>query len=170
MCDCGYAATSERAEGTVPAVPRDDAPKPAERVDTPGMKTIEEVAGFLGVEPWRLVKTIIYEADGRPVAALIRGDREINEAKLAIALGANLVVPAPPELIEKATGAPVGFAGPVGLSGIEIMADRSVEPLANVVVGGNESDTHIRNVNCGRDFDVTAFHDIALVCKGDHCP
>jgi prolyl-tRNA synthetase len=170
VCDCGYAATSERAEGTVPGVPADDPPAPMERVDTPGMKTIEEVAGFLGAEPWRLVKTIIYEADGRPVAALIRGDREINEAKLGMALGADLVVPAEAQLIEEVTGAPVGFAGPIGLSGVEILADHSVEPLTNVVVGGNEANVHVRNVNRGRDFEVTAFHDIALVRKGDRCP
>jgi prolyl-tRNA synthetase len=170
VCECGYAATSERAEGAVPGVPSDDEAAPAERVDTPGMKTIEEVAGFLKVEPWRLVKTIIYEADGRPVAALIRGDREINEEKLAIALGSELLRPAEPGVIEKVTGAPVGFAGPIGLSNVEIMADHSVEPLCNVVVGGNEADVHVRNVNVGRDFEVTAFHDIALIGKGDHCP
>lgn len=170
VCDCGYAATSERAEGSVPGVPRDDDAPPAERVDTPGMRTIEEVSGFLNVEPWRLVKTIIYEADGRPVAALIRGDREINEEKLAIALGVDLLRPAEPDVIERVTGAPVGFAGPIGLSGVEILADHSVEPLTNVVVGGNEADVHIKSVNVGRDFEVTAFHDIALIGKGDHCP
>jgi len=170
VCECGYAATAERAEGTVPASDSDADEKALERVDTPGMRTIEEVSGFLGVEPSRLVKTIIYEVDGRPLAALIRGDREINEAKLTIALGADLVVPAAPELIEEVTGAPVGFAGPVGLSGVEIMADHSVEPLKNAVVGGNEADVHIVNANAGRDFEVTAFHDIALVGKGDHCP
>jgi prolyl-tRNA synthetase len=170
VCDCGYAATSERAEGGVPGVPADADPRAMERVDTPGMKTIEEVAGFLGVDPWRLVKTIIYEADGRPVAALIRGDREINEEKLAIALGVDLLRPAEPGVIEKVTGAPVGFAGPVGLEGLEIMADHSVEPLVNVVVGGNAADVHIRNANVGRDFEVTAFHDIALIGKGDRCP
>jgi len=170
VCDCGYAATSERAEGKVCGVPSDDAPRPMERVDTPGMKTIEEVAGFLKVDPWRLVKTIIYEADGRPVAAVIRGDREINEEKLAIALGADLLVPAEAAVIERVTGAPVGFAGPVGLKGTETMVDHSVEPLTNVVVGGNEADVHVRNVNIGRDFEATAFHDIALIRKGDHCP
>lgn len=169
VCECGYAATAERAEGNVPASEPDADEKALVRVDTPGMKTIEEVSGFLGVEPARLVKTIIYEVDGRPVAALIRGDREINEGKLAIALGADLVVPAAPGLIEKVTGAPIGFAGPVGLSGVEIMADHSVEPLKNAVVGGNEADVHIVNANAGRDFEVKAFHDIALIGKGDRC-
>ncbi len=169
VCECGYAATSERAEGKIAPPPTGEEERPLERVDTPGMKTIEEVSAFLGVEPWRLVKTIIYEADGRPVATLIRGDREVNEAKLGLALAADIVQPATSETIEKVTGAPVGFAGPVGLEGIEIIADHTVEPLTSVVVGGNENDVHLTNVRPGRDFRVTAFHDIALIAKGDSC-
>ena len=169
VCECGYAATDERAEGAIDPPPCDETPGEMERVDTPNMRTIEEVSEFLGIDPARLVKTIIYEADGRPVAALVRGDREINEAKLSMALGADLVVPAPPEVIEKLTGAPVGFAGPVGLEGVDVIADHTIEPLVNMVVGGNALDVHLKNVNPGRDFKVTAFHDIVLVRKGDHC-
>ncbi len=170
VCDCGYAATDERAEGTVPAVGTDEEPADMETVDTPDMRTIEEVSEFLGVEPWRLVKTIIYEVDGRPVAVLVRGDREINEAKLSTALGADVVEAASPEVIAKVTGAPVGFAGPVGLEGVEIIADHTVEPLRNIVVGGNKADVHMRNVNPGRDFTASSFHDIVLINKGDGCP
>jgi len=169
VCECGYAATDERAEGAVDPHPSDEAPGEMERVDTPGMKTIEQVSEFLGIEPHKLVKTIIYEADGRTVAALVRGDREINEAKLSMALKADLIVPAPPDVIEKLTGAPVGFAGPVGLEGIDVIADNTVEPLVNVVVGGNAQDVHLKNVKPGRDFKVTAFHDIVLIRKGDRC-
>ena len=169
VCECGYAATDERAEGTVDTPACDEAPGEMERVETPEMKTIEQVSEFLGVEPWRLVKTIIYEVDGQPVAALVRGDREISEAKLSMALGADLVVTAPPDVIEKLTGAPVGFTGPVGLEGIDVIADHTVEPLVNVIVGGNAQDVHLKNVNPGRDFKATAFHDIVLVRKGDHC-
>lgn len=169
VCECGYAATDERAEGAVDPPPCDEAPGKMERVETPEMRTIEQVSEFLGIEPWRLVKTIIYEADGRPVAALVRGDREISEAKLSMALKADLIVPAPPDVIEKLTGAPVGFAGPVGLEGIDVIADHTVEPLVNVVVGGNAQDVHLKNVKPGRDFKVTAFHDIVLVRKGDRC-
>jgi prolyl-tRNA synthetase len=168
VCDCGYAATDERAEGEVPP-PAGESPREMKAVDTPGMKTIEEVAGFLGVEPSRLVKTMIYRIDGRPVAVLVRGDREISESKLAMATGADLVEQAPPELIERVTGAPVGFAGPVGLSGVEILADHSVAPLTNVVVGANRADAHLVDVNPGRDFKPTAFHDVVLVRKGDRC-
>ncbi len=169
VCDCGYAATDERAEGVVRPVQDAEDAKALERIDTPGTKTIEEVSGFLGVEPWRLVKTIVYEADGKPGAVLIRGDREINEAKLALALGTDLLQPASPEVIEEVTGAPIGFAGPVGLEGVEILADHSVEPLVNIVVGANEADAHFVNVNRDRDFAVTAFHDIALITNGDEC-
>ncbi len=168
-CECGYAATDERAEGAVDPHPCDEAPGEMERVDTPGMKTIEQVSEFLGIDAAKLVKTIIYEADGRTVAALVRGDREINEAKLSMALGADLIVPAAPDVIEKLTGAPVGFAGPVGLEGIDVIADHTVEPLVNVVVGGNAQDVHLKNVQPGRDFKVTAFHDIVLIQKGDRC-
>ena len=170
VCECGYAATDERAEGVAAAVALDEEPREKEPVDTPGMKTIEEVSGFLGVEPWRLLKTIIYSADGRPVAALVRGDREVNEGKLALALGAEVVEPASPEMIERVTGAPVGFAGPMGLVDVELVADHSVQPLANVVVGGNRADLHIRNVNPERDLQGVSFRDIVLIREGDTCP
>ena len=169
VCQCGYAATDERAEGTIAPFATGEAPLEMEPVDTPDAKTIEEVSAFLEVEPTRLVKTILYLVDERTVAALIRGDREINEAKLALALGAEVVTAAPPDLIEKVTGAPVGFAGPVDLTGVEIVADRSVETLVNVVVGGNAKDVHLRNVNPGRDFQVGSYEDIALIAKGDSC-
>jgi prolyl-tRNA synthetase len=170
VCDCGYAATDERAEGSVAPVETNEKPLEMEPVDTPGMKTIEEVSGFLGVEPWRLVKTILYVADGRTVAALVRGDREVNEAKLALALGAQVVEPAASDVIERVTGAPVGFAGPIGLAGVELVADHSVQPVTNAVVGGNRADLHIRNVNPGRDLGQVSFHDIVMIRKGDRCP
>ena len=170
VCDCGYAATDERAEGIPAPVSSDEQERPIEAVDTPGMKTIEEVSEFLGIEAWRLIKTIIYEVDGRPIAALVRGDREINEAKLGAALGADIVEPAPPDVIERVPGAPVGFAGPVGLEGVEIISDLTVQPLVNVVVGGNKADVHLKNAKPGRDFEPSAFHDIVLVQKGDACP
>lgn len=170
VCECGYAATDERAEGTVETAATDEKPRDAEPVDTPGMKTIEEVSGFLAVEPGRLIKTILYSADGRPVAALVRGDREINEAKLALALRAEVVEPAAPDLIERLTGAPVGFAGPLGLEDVELVADHSVRPLVNAVVGGNRADVHIRNVNPERDFAGASYRDIVLIRKGDRCP
>jgi prolyl-tRNA synthetase len=169
VCECGYAATDERAEGAIAPAGSPGAEGPIEKVETPGMRTIEEVSGFLDVPPERLVKTILYEVDGRAVAVLVRGDRDINEAKLAASLGADVVEPAGPDTIERVTGAPVGFAGPVGLEGVEIIADHTVEPLVSAVVGANEKDAHFRNVRPGRDFEPTAWHDVALVKAGDRC-
>ncbi len=169
VCECGYAATDEQAEGVIAAIAQQEEPLSAEPVDTPDMKTIEDVSKFLDVEPWRLIKTIVYVADGEPVVALIRGDRDVNEEKLAGILGADMIEAAPADVVEKLTGAPVGFAGPVGLSGVRLLVDNSVEPLVNAVVGGNAVDVHIRNVNPGRDFSVDGYCDIAKIGKGDLC-
>ncbi len=169
VCECGYAATNEQAEGLIASVMPVEDPLPMEEVATPDMKTIEEVSGFLGIEPWRLVKTIVYLADDKPVLAVIRGDREVNEEKLARVLGASILEAAPPAVIESVTGAPVGFAGPVGLDKVRQVIDRTVEPLRNFVAGGNKTDTHVRNVNHGRDFAVASFEDIAQIGKGDAC-
>ncbi|MBD3368427.1 MAG: proline--tRNA ligase [Candidatus Eisenbacteria bacterium] len=169
VCDCGYAATDERAEGAI-APPSDVGEEgELERVETPEMRTIEEVSAFLKVPAERLVKTILYQVDGRTVAVLIRGDRDINEAKIAACLGADLVEPSDPETIERVTKAPVGFAGPVGLEGVEVIADHTVEPLQSAVVGANERDAHYVNVRPGRDFEPAAYHDVALVKAGDSC-
>ncbi len=169
VCECGYAATDERAEGAIASSADLGEECEIERVDTPEMRTIEEVAGFLKVSPDRLVKTILYEVDGRTVAVLVRGDRDINEAKVAACLAADMVEPSDPATIERITGAPVGFAGPVGLEDVEIIADHSVEPLRSAVVGANVRDAHYRGVRPGRDFEPTAYHDVALVRAGDHC-
>ncbi len=169
VCECGYAATSEQARGLVGDVMPEEDPMPMEEVSTPGMRTIEEVSSFLEIDPWRLVKTIVYVADEEPVLAVVRGDREVNEEKLAGVLGAGLIEAAPPEIIERVTGAPVGFAGPVGLDGVRRVVDRTVEPLRNIVVGANKADAHIRNVNPGRDFAVTAYEDIVQIGRGDVC-
>ncbi|RMF81607.1 MAG: proline--tRNA ligase, partial [Nitrospirae bacterium] len=117
-CDaCDYAANQEKAESRPPeAAPRPEGEPPAEPVATPGRKAVEEVADFLGADPSAFVKTLLYRAAGRTVAALVRGDREVNEIKLARALGAPEVALAEEAEIERVTGAPCGFAGPVGLA------------------------------------------------------
>jgi prolyl-tRNA synthetase len=168
---CGYAANVERAE-TRRAEKTGDAPapQPLEEVATPGMHTIEEVSDFLKVSPQRLVKTLIYETEKGLVAALIRGDREINEVKLANHFDVQHLTLASEEKVRAATGAPVGFAGPVGLQGIPIVADESVRGLANFVTGANKGDAHYVNVNWGRDVDLADWTDLILVTGGDPCP
>jgi prolyl-tRNA synthetase len=168
---CGYAANLEKAEIALPRA-RDEGTEtlPLERKETPGQRTVEEVSSFLGCAPSRLVKTLLYEADGEVVAALIRGDHQLNETKFGNFIGAEVLEPASPEKIEKVTGGPAGFSGPVGLEGVRIVADHQVRPMGNFVTGANEGDTHLLNVNPGRDFQVGEWADIKSAEKGDACP
>lgn len=168
---CGYAANVEKAtfkEGKNIAVDSDI--KAMQVVDTPGAATIEQVTAFLKVEASRLVKTLIYIADGKPVAALVRGDRELNETKLKNALKANDLEMANPVQVEQVTKAPVGFAGPVGLSAVTILVDPLVAALKNFVVGANQNEKHIVNVNIDRDFKAAQIVDLSKAEDGDLCP
>jgi prolyl-tRNA synthetase len=172
VCDaCDYAANVERAELQEHAhKPPPDTLREKRRVPTPGKKTVEEVTAFLKVPATQLVKTLLYRADGKPVAVLIRGDHDVNEVKLKKALGATEMVMADPATVEQLTGAPVGFAGPIGLSGLTMLADLAVKPLTNVVVGGNAADTHWVDVTPGRDFTPHRYADIRIAVAGDACP
>ncbi|WP_022853443.1 proline--tRNA ligase [Thermodesulfatator atlanticus] len=167
---CGYAANLEMAEAVRDFQYADEEEKPLEKVSTPDVKRVEDVARFLGVSPAKLVKTLIYLIDGKPYAILIRGDHELNEVKLKRALGAESIVMADAATVAKLTSAPVGFAGPIGLSGLTIIADNAVKGLKNFVVGANESDAHYVNANYPRDFDIEAFYDLRNVTEGDLCP
>jgi len=140
-------------------------------VDTPGAATIEEVTAFLKVDATRLVKTLLYMADGEPVVAMIRGDRDLNEIKLKNSVGAIELEMANAEQVEYYTGAPVGFAGPIGLKKeVRIILDPMVAKLKNFIVGANENEKHIINVNLDRDFKASEIVDITLAREGDGCP
>ena len=168
---CGYAANAERCEIGERETKKSDAEMlELELVDTPNARTIEQVTSFLKKSPKKLIKTLVYKAGDEVVAALVRGDRDINEPKLANALGVKAVEMADAETIEKLTGAEVGFAGPVGLKGVKIIADREIEGMSNVVVGGNKTDAHYVNANTGRDFEINSYADLRVADKGDPCP
>ncbi len=170
--DCGYAANLERAEvgargGSMPDVPLE----PLRKVDTPGAGTIEQVSRFLGCRPEQMIKTLIYAADEKPIAVLIRGDHEANEVKIRRAVGARKLALAEPAMIAAVTGAPVGFAGPVKLAQqIPIHADRDIQFMRNAVTGANAADAHLTGVNLGRDFEVREFADLRSARDGDPCP
>jgi prolyl-tRNA synthetase len=172
VCDkCSYAANLEKAETARP-----ESVKIAENewllqesVHTPEVRTIEEVCAFLQVTPRDIVKTLIFNADGRSCAILIRGDQEVNEIKVKNYLGANELELADDEMILKATGAPRGFAGAVNIK-TRILADYSVMNMVNFVTGANKENYHLKNVNIGRDFTVEAFADLRVVDKNDQCP
>lgn len=168
---CDYAANVERA-AAVPrrAEGRDPDREPAlERIPTPGLRTVEELTAALGVSASSLLKTLIYVADGEPVAVVLRGDRSLNEVKLARLLKAGEVALADAETTERVTGAPVGFAGPVGLEGVRLLADLEVEGIAGGVTGANAADAHYRHVCWGRDF-TAELADLRETEGGDACP
>jgi len=121
------------------------------------------------VTPQQIVKTLIYVADGEPVAVLVRGDQELEETKLRRALKADVVEMADDATVQKVTGAIVGFAGPVGLK-IQVLADHSVAGLVDVVVGANKDYHHLKSVNLDRDFNVSQFVDVRSAQDGDLCP
>lgn len=171
VCDgCNYAANQERAEtgGRKPAKSDAEA-KPLTKLDTPDARTIEQVCKALRCKPHRMIKTLIYLADDKPVTIVVRGDHEVNEGKVRRVLGASNLELAPPDTIEEVTHAPVGFAGPVGLK-IPVVADHDVAAMANAVVGANEADKHYVNANLDRDFKVEQFADVRNACDGDPCP
>jgi prolyl-tRNA synthetase len=164
-----YAANVERAEVLPPNDESKEAPLPLRSVNTPGCRTVEEVTKFLKVDASKLVKTLLYSTGSETVAVLIRGDHDANEIKLKRLLGVTDLELAGPATVEKVTGAPVGFAGPVGLN-IRIVADHAVKASANIVVGGNHLDTHLVDVNCPRDFHVEQFADLRNARAGDPSP
>jgi prolyl-tRNA synthetase len=167
-CDsCDYAANVEQALARAPGAAA-AASEPVKTVETPGKQSIADVSAFLKVAPGRLVKTLIYLADGKPIAVLVRGDREVNEIKLKKAIGADDLVLATDAAVKEVTGAPVGFAGPVGVKA-PIYCDLEVAALADFVVGANAADAHLTGVNVGRDFTPTATGDYRAAAAGDDC-
>jgi prolyl-tRNA synthetase len=167
---CEYAANVEKATSMVMTEEAKSEPKKQmEMVYTPGMKTVEEVTGFLKVGPEKLIKTLLYQADGETVAALIRGDRDINEVKLKNHLRCLELEMSPPDVVVRATGALVGFAGPVGLEGIRLIADPEIRMMQNFVVGANKDDTHIIGVNLD-DFKIDEFVELRNAEAGEICP
>ena len=171
VCDaCRYAANVERAEiGAEPPPPSRGTLKPLERVATPGKTTVEAVATALGVPRQAIVKTLLYEADGQVIAVLVRGDRQVNEAKLAKHLQAGRLRFADRATIERVTGGPEGFSGPIGLSGVPLLADHEVRGMSNIVVGANAPDAHYVNANSARDFSVERYLDVRMVSEDDPC-
>ncbi|HPN85934.1 MAG TPA: proline--tRNA ligase [Smithella sp.] len=168
---CAYAANLEKAEVACPEkkIIFEDDWLPLEDVDTPDVRTIEEVSAFLKVTPQNIVKTLIFNADGKPCAVLIRGDHEVNEVKVKNYLAAAELELASDDMIREVTGAPRGFAGPVNIKA-PILVDYSVIDMVNFITGGNRQDGHLKNVNVGRDFKVEAFTDLRIVNAGDPCP
>ena len=167
---CGYAASSESAKFQTEAA-ASEKEAPLTKRETPGRKTVEEVSSFLGVEPARLLKSLVFFAGPNPVLAVVPGDRELNEAKLARVLGHPAPRLATAEEIEKLTGGPLGFTGPAGIPDtLRTILDVSVRENRNYVTGGNARDLHLTNVRLGRDVHAPERADLATAREGDRCP
>jgi prolyl-tRNA synthetase len=167
---CGYAANVEQA-GILDVRPpvHGGTLRPMRKVATPGQRTVDEVSAFLGVPPDRFIKTLLYVTDGgEPVAAVVRGDHELSEAKLQQALGCQSVTMADAATVEKHSGAAVGFAGPIGLR-IRVLADRAIGRLVGAVAGANETDQHLVDVAQERDLPGLALADLRIAQAGDPC-
>ncbi len=168
-CDnCKYAANVEKAQSIKNRI-EDEEPLPLEEVATPGFYTIEQVSGFLKVPRSHTLKAVFYVADGKLVFVVIRGDIEVNEVKLKNILHCiELRLASEAEVIN--AGIVAGSASPIGISGIKIIADDSITSGSNFVAGANKPDTHFRNVNYPRDFQVDQVGDIAQAQAGEGCP
>jgi len=173
--DCNYAANVEKAECLPHPVKHESLPVAGEerqKVQTPGLKTIEQVAEFLGVRKTALIKALVYKGDDKYFLLLVRGDREINEIKVNNALGPfiNLRM-ALPEEVEALLGCEPGYVGPFGLpKQILLAADLEVAEMKTAVCGANEKDYHLVNVVCGRDFVPDKILDLRMVTPGEPCP
>ncbi len=168
---CGYAATSESAMGVI-APKGYDSLNPQgdiEKIKTPNIKTVEDVADFFGVNSYCLIKTLIYNVDDKNVAVLLRGDREVSDPKLQKYFDTPFVELADEETVKNITGADVGFAGPVNLS-IPVYADLSLKEMKVSITGANCTDYHFKNVLPDRDFEVADYIDVAVAKAEDGCP
>ncbi|MCU0640524.1 MAG: proline--tRNA ligase [Candidatus Margulisbacteria bacterium] len=168
---CDYSASRDSAGVGAYKSPGASGQGPGmEEVSTPNVRTVEEVSAFLKIKPSQLIKTLIYETEQGPLAALVRGDHAINEAKLKKVAGVDDLRLANAETIRKVTGAPVGFAGPVGLKGVRIVADNAVELIEAGASGANKADTHLTHIVYGRDYKAEATGDLRYAVHADKCP
>ncbi|MEL7596931.1 MAG: proline--tRNA ligase [Clostridiaceae bacterium] len=170
FCDtCSYAANMEKAPSTPEKAEVEDA-KGLEKVETPNAKTIDELIKFFNITPKKFAKTLIYKADDKVVAVMVRGDREVNETKVTNTIGGAVEFElADEKTVKEATTAEIGFAGPMGIKVDFLLVDEEVSNMYNFVVGANETGYHYINVNYGRDFDGT-IGDFRNVTSEDKCP
>lgn len=166
---CDYAANIEKAPSTPEHAEKEELME-VEKVETPAVKSIEDLAKFFECSPKKIAKTLIFQADDKVVAVVLRGDREANEVKIANAIGEVIELEmAGEEAVKEATGAAVGFAGPMGIKVDMLLVDQEVANMYNFIIGANETDMHLKNVNYGRDFEgiVGDFRNVTI---GEKCP
>ncbi|MEE9390908.1 MAG: proline--tRNA ligase [Planctomycetota bacterium] len=172
--EAGFGANVEKADSLITAAPDGGEPRPMRAESTPDIRSVDQLAEFFDLEATRMVKTVLYRAvfaeEERTVAVLMRGDRQINELKLQNYLDCVSLDLANDDLVQRATGAEPGFAGPVGLADeVQLIADLSVQRMRNFLCGANQTDFHHLDVNAGRDFPAPEYLDVRLAEAGDGC-
>lgn len=167
--ECSYAANIERA-AAAPKKSDSQELKALSKLKTPAVKTIEELTDFLNLQAYKFAKTLIYNADGKIVVVMVRGDRQVNETKVSNAVGGAVSLGlADEDMVKKATNAEIGYAGPIGINADYLLVDEEVTLINNMIVGANEENYHFINVNYGRDFKGTV-GDFRNVNESDRCP
>ena len=163
----GYAANLEKAVSrpVAPAIPDPEGDLTPEEFHTPGFKTIDEIAAFTKLPATSQMKSLVMVGDGKPILALLRGDHQLSEAKLAGVMGAGEVRAALPAEIQEWFGAAAGSLGPIGVK-MRVVVDKALEGRRNMICGANKDDYHLRNVTPGKDFKA-AYHELRQVAAGD---
>jgi prolyl-tRNA synthetase len=172
FCDrCDYAANQERAQSLLPELAQDESMRPMEAVLGEGLVGVEVLAKFLDIPVWKTTKTLIFQADDKVVAVMVRGDCDVNETKVANFISCKVLRLASAETIKQLTGAEVGYAGPIGLpASVRVIADDYVANRVNFECGANQTNYHNINVNFGRDLPLPELGDFKLAKEGEGCP
>ncbi|NLW21785.1 MAG: proline--tRNA ligase [Tissierellia bacterium] len=171
--NCDYAATDEKAKVVYNVEASKEEELDMEKVHTPNATTIEDLVELFNIEKNNFAKALVYEALGETIVVVIPGDRELNETKLCnyLKIPSHELQMADEETIIKISGAAKGFTGPVGLKGhVRLLVDSRITKMKNLIVGGNQTDYHIKNVNYGRDFEGEVVDDLLMIEEGDICP
>ncbi|GAA0233501.1 proline--tRNA ligase [Metaclostridioides mangenotii] len=165
---CDYAANVERAESINDTLEKEEL-KELKEIHTPGVGTIKELEDFFKASPKKLAKTLVYTADGKTVAVVVRGDRDVNEVKVENAIGGVIEFAlATDEVVKEVTSADVGFAGPINIKADFVFIDKEVADQNNMIIGANKTEFHIENANYGRDYEGVV-GDFRNVQEGDKC-
>ena len=167
---CDYAANVEKATSALPEIADGPGLPAPERFDTPGVRTIDDLAAGYDAPADRQIKTLVYLLDGQLTLVLMRGDHALNEQKLADATGALSIRPAQPEEIRAALGALPGSLGAVAVTDLPVIADESLRGRRDMVTGANADDVHLRGVDVGRDIVAGSWADLREVRAGEPCP
>ena len=171
VCDkCEYKANMEKADSKFKTFPQDKEQKPMEKVEGKGLVGVEPLAKHLGIEVHQTTKTLLFQADDKVVAVMIRGDYDVNETKLRNHLGCDLLALASENTVKELTGAEIGYAGPINLpDDVQVIADLTCKDRTNFEAGANETDFHNVNVNFETDFPIPQFVDLRESKEGDGC-